>query len=114
MSEQNENKKNGFTAKILQVGTAECAIFFAVVAMVLAVLMLYLGFWKTLLIAALVCVGLFLGGVKNKKAWLAQWINRLFPPKSNVPYRATKDDLPPSMKAEMDEQTKDPQDFTEE
>ncbi len=114
MSEQNENKKNAFTAKILQVGTAECAIFFAVVAMVLAVLMLYLGFWKTLLIAALVCVGLFLGGVKNKKEWLTQWINRLFPPKSNVPYRATKDDLPPSLKEEQFRKADEPQDPTEE
>ncbi len=99
MNEQKENKRNEFTARILQVGTAECAIFFAVLAMVLALLFLYIGFWKTVLIAVLVCVGLFIGGVKNKKAWVSDKINRLFPPKSNVPYRATKEDLKQVMNA---------------
>ena len=99
MNEQKESKRNDFTAKILQVGTAECAIFFAVVAMVLALLFLYIGFWKTVLIALLVCAGLFIGGVKNKKAWISDKINRLFPPKSNVPYRATKEDLKQVMSA---------------
>ena len=99
MNEQKESKRNDFTAKILQVGTAECAIFFAVVAMVLALLFLYIGFWKTVLIAVLVCAGLFIGGVKNKKAWISDKINRLFPPKSNVPYRATKEDLKQVMSA---------------
>lgn len=92
MSENKEKKRNEFTAKILQVGTAECAVFFAALAMVLALLFLALGFWRTVLIAVLVCLGLFIGGVKNKKQWLTEKINRLFPPKQNIAYRAGKGD----------------------
>lgn len=99
MSEHKDNKQNQFTAKILQVGTAECAIFYAVLAMVLALLFLAVGFWKTLLIAALVCVGLFIGGVKNKKQWITDKINRLFPPKQNVAYRAEKKDIEQAVRA---------------
>ena len=121
MSENKENKRNEFTAKILQVGTAECAIFFAVLAMVLALLFLSLGFWKTVLIAVLVCLGLFIGGVKNKKQWLAEKINKLFPPRQNVPYRAGKGDseLERAVKAATEKKNaepagQEPQEHTEE
>ena len=99
MSERKDKKQEAFTARILQVGTAECAIFYAVLAMILALLFLALGFWKTVLIAALVCVGLFLGGVKNKKQWITDKINQLFPPKQNIPYRAEKSDIERAVKA---------------
>lgn len=102
MSEQKDNKKAIFTARILQVGTAECAIFFAILAMVLALLFLSLGFWKTVLIAVLVCVGLFLGGVKNKKEWITDRINKLFPPRQNMPYRSEQDDLHKAVKAAVE------------
>ena len=103
MSENNEKKRKEFTAKILQVGTAECAVFFAALAMVLALLFLALGFWKTVLIAVLVCLGLFIGGVKNKKQWLTEKINRLFPPKQNIAYRGKGDsELERAVKAVTD------------
>lgn len=104
MSEQKDNSRKAFTARILQVGTAECAIFFAVIAMVLALLFLALGFWKTVLIAVLMAAGLFIGGVKDKKAWVSEKINHLFPPKQHVPYRASKEEIERARKAVQESQ----------
>lgn len=74
----------------LKVGTPECAVFCAVVAMALALMLLTLGFWKTLLAVLIVCVGAFVGGVKDKKGCVSRIVNRLFPPKAAVPYRTTE------------------------
>lgn len=65
----NEKWKN-FFRHCFQIGTPECAVFFSVAAMVLALLFLTIGFWQTLLVAALVALGAFLGGVKDKKEWV--------------------------------------------
>ena len=94
-----DNKMSNFTKNMLKVGTPECAIFFAAVAMVLALLFLSVGFWQTLLIAALVVLGLFIGGVKDKKEWLRTQINKLFPARQNVPYRARNDEIQRAVKA---------------
>ncbi|MBR1584362.1 MAG: DUF2273 domain-containing protein [Clostridia bacterium] len=104
MSQQQENKRNDWTAKIFQIGTSECAIFFAAVAMVLALLFLALGFWQTVLVAALMALGLFIGGVKDKKAWITDKINKLFPPKQNVPYRTQNEEIERAVKAAVKEQ----------
>jgi len=82
-----ESKVKNFMKNMFRVGTPECAISFALVAMVLAIMFLVVGFWQTLLILALMLVGAFLGGVKEKKKWFQGIINKLFPPKQNIPYR---------------------------
>ena len=87
----NEKWKN-FAHEMLVVGTPECAVFSGAAAMVLALLLLTLGFWKTLLVTAIVCVGAFIGGVKDKKGFIARIVNRLFPPKTPVPYQTRKED----------------------
>ncbi|MBQ9264641.1 MAG: DUF2273 domain-containing protein [Clostridia bacterium] len=104
MSEQNENKRNEWTAKIFQIGTAECAIFFGGVAMVLALLFLALGFWQTVLVALLMAIGFFIGGVKDKKAWIADKINKIFPPKQSVPYHTDNVELQRAVKAATESQ----------
>ena len=74
-----------FSDNLLRIGTPECAVFCASVAMVLALLFLLVGFWRTVLIAALMAIGAFSGGVKNKKQWFADRINKIFP--APKPYR---------------------------
>ena len=80
-------KCKAFMQNMLKVGTPECAVFSGVVAMVAAVLILLLGFWETVLVALLAALGAFVGGVKDKKEWLRNAINRLFPAKAEVPYK---------------------------
>lgn len=82
------DKCKAFMEKMLKVGTPECAIFSGVVAMVAAIFILLLGFWETVLVAILALLGVFVGGVKDKKEWLRNGINRLFPAKTAVPYKA--------------------------
>ena len=74
-----------FSDNMLRIGTPECAVFCASVAMVLALLFLLVGFWRTVLIAALMAIGAFIGGVKNKKKWFADRINKIVP--APKPYR---------------------------
>lgn len=88
-----EKKFNTFMRNLFKVGTPECAISFAVIAMILAILFLLVGFGKTLLILGLMLIGAFLGGVKDKKKWFQGIINKLFPPKNSIAYRETNPEL---------------------
>ncbi|MBR5110519.1 MAG: DUF2273 domain-containing protein [Clostridia bacterium] len=81
------NRDRSFLSRAFQIGTPECAVFSAGVAMVLGLLFLWIGFWKTLFIFCLMLVGLFIGGVEDKQEWVRSLVNRLFPPKADVPYR---------------------------
>lgn len=83
----NRNDNKSFLGQAFRIGTPECAVFSAAVAMVLGLLLLWIGFWKTLFIFCLMAVGAFIGGVADKREWLRDLINRLFPAKSSVPYR---------------------------
>lgn len=85
-------KWKGSLRNMLKVGTPECAVFCAAAAMVLALLLLLIGFWKTLLVVLIVCVGAFIGGVKDKKQFISRLVNRLFPPRATVPYQSSKED----------------------
>jgi uncharacterized membrane protein len=81
------DRQPGFWENILKIGTPECALFCAVAAMGLALLYLGLGFWPMVLVAAAICVGAFIGGVKDKKAWVKKVANRVIPSREMVPYR---------------------------
>lgn len=106
------DKWNAFTKKMFKIGTPECAVTFALVAMVLALLVLLLGFWQTLLVAVLALVGAFIGGVKDKKEWVRNTVNRLFPPKQNMPYREQNVEIEKAVR-EATEDPRDPQNTKE-
>lgn len=74
---------NDLLREMLTWGTPACGLFCGICGIVLAVLLLTIGFWKTLFVALLCCVGAFLGGVKEKEAFLRKAANKLFPPKDN-------------------------------
>ena len=61
--------------EITQPGTPQAALFCGVIGVVVAMLILIIGFFKTLLIVLCCAVGLFIGGVKDKKAFLVQLIS---------------------------------------
>ena len=83
----NESKLQHFAKNMFKIGTPECAIFSAIAAMVLALLILLVGFWNTMLVALLMLLGAFVGGVKDKKQWIKDKINLFFPAPHTVPYR---------------------------
>lgn len=58
------------------------AAVFAAAGLVIAVLLLTIGLWRTLFLAAFVLLGVFLGGVPRKGEFFKDLINRLFPPRN--------------------------------
>ena len=63
-----------FFAQMLTPGTGACAFFGAVVGLVFAVLCLTIGVGKALLIGIFCLIGAFIGGVKDKKAFVRRII----------------------------------------
>ena len=64
MQESNQNQK------WLQVGTPLCGIVFGLVGVLLALSLIFLGFWKTLLIVVMFGIGYVLGAFNNKKRFV--------------------------------------------
>lgn len=56
-------------------GTPQSALFCGVIGVVVAMLILIIGFAKTMLIVLCCAIGLFIGGVKDKKAFLRNIIS---------------------------------------
>lgn len=65
--------------KLLTPGSAACSVTYAVIGVVLAVLLLTIGLWKTLFILAFAAVGALLGAIGNKKDAVRDAVNRRFP-----------------------------------
>ena len=65
--------------KYLQVGTMECMLLCMGVALLIGIGFFTIGFWRTLLLAVLLVLGMFIGGVTNKREMMADAANKLFP-----------------------------------
>ena len=65
-----------FLSRCFTKGTAECAALCAVVCAGVALSLIALGIWKTLLIALCVSMGAFIGGVKDKKEFIRKVAER--------------------------------------
>ncbi len=64
-----------------RIGTPLCGVVCAMLGALLALMLLYMGFWRTLFVAALAAAGYFVGASKDKGEALKNCINKLFPPK---------------------------------
>lgn len=68
--------------KFPSIGTPLCGLIFGVVGALIALMLLYMGLWRTLFVVVLFAAGYFLGASANKQETIKRWINRLFPPKN--------------------------------
>ncbi|MBR4359491.1 MAG: DUF2273 domain-containing protein [Clostridia bacterium] len=84
---------------LFRIGTPECAVLFAVIVMVLALLYLSVGFGRMALIGLLMLAAAFIGGVKEKKQWFKNTLNRLIPAKKVVPYRTQNEEISKALQA---------------
>ena len=75
--------------KEIKRGTAAFGVCLGLLFVVAAVLFMTIGFWKTLLFAALFAAGYFLGAVKDKSGFLKDTVNRVVPEKKteNINFR---------------------------
>ncbi|MCL1855045.1 MAG: DUF2273 domain-containing protein [Clostridia bacterium] len=71
----------GFWKNCFRIGTPQCGVLMGMLGIGLAFLFLFLGFWKTLMVAAFFAAGYVLGSNSNKIVHIKAWINKLFPPK---------------------------------
>ncbi len=63
-----------FTSQMFTPGTVPCTIFGVLVGLIFAILCLTIGVGKALLIGLFCLVGAFVGGVKNKSAFIRRII----------------------------------------
>jgi len=70
-------REDGFFTKVFTKGTPHCAIACALAGVLVALLLLWAGIWRTLLVLSLVALGAFVGGVKDKKAFVNKIIGRM-------------------------------------
>ena len=65
----------------LKKGTSACGLILGIVLAALGALVMWIGFWKTLVLALLFALGYFLGAIDKKKEFLKNTANRLIPEK---------------------------------
>ena len=65
----------------LKKGTPACGLILGTVLVVLGALVMWIGFWKTLVLALLFALGYFLGASDKKKEFLKNTANKLIPEK---------------------------------
>ena len=75
------NKLSSAIKEIFTPGTPLCALAYAALGVILATLLLTIGFWRTLFIAVFAALGALAGGIGNKRDAVRIAINRSFPPK---------------------------------
>ena len=75
------NKLSSAIKEIFTPGTPLCALAYAALGVILATLVLTIGFWRTLFIAVFAALGALGGGIGNKRDAVRVAINRSFPPK---------------------------------
>ena len=62
-------------------GTPAFGVLTGAILALLGYLVMRIGFWKPLLLAALFCVGYFLGAVGDKEKYVRDTMNRVIPEK---------------------------------
>jgi len=62
-------------------GTPEYGLILGVLGAVVAAMILFFGFWRTVLVVSLFAVGYFIGAVDNKTEFFKKLINSIIPPK---------------------------------
>lgn len=64
-----------------KIGTPQCGLVCGVVGALIALMLLFLGFWRTLFVAALFAAGYFIGSSPDKAESIRSFVNKRFPPK---------------------------------
>ena len=75
------NKLSSAIKEIFTPGTPLCELAYAALGVILATLLLTIGFWRTLFIVVFAALGALAGGIGNKRDAVRVAINRSFPPK---------------------------------
>ena len=69
----------------IEKGTPGFGILIGLILAGMGALVMWIGFWRALILIALFGVGYFLGSVDNKEAFLKETANRIIPAKDDKP-----------------------------
>lgn len=73
-------KQHSFWQDVFTPGTMACAVLCSIVGLLVALSLLWIGFWKTALLCVCLGIGWFCGAVQDKPAFfrklLGRFINR--------------------------------------
>lgn len=75
------DERKGPGSDFFRVGTPQCGLLTGLIGVAVAFLLIFLGFWNTLVIALFFLVGYALGAFTHKLDGVKLFINKLFPPK---------------------------------
>lgn len=64
-------------------GTPAFGLFLGALLLICGALIMWLGFWRTLVLALLFAVGYFLGAVQDKSAFVRDSVSRVMPEKKS-------------------------------
>lgn len=67
--------------KWLEIGSVQCGLLLGACGVAIAFMLIFLGFWKTLLVALFFAAGYAIGAFRGKTEKIKNIINKLFPPK---------------------------------
>ena len=62
-------------------GTPAFGLFLGILFLLIGILVMSIGFWKTLLLGVLFCAGYFIGSVNNKAGFFKDTMNKIVPEK---------------------------------
>ncbi|MBE0600839.1 MAG: DUF2273 domain-containing protein [Firmicutes bacterium] len=68
-------------SKWLTIGTKQCGWLIGICGAVIALMLLFLGFWRALMISVFFAVGYLFGSNNQKIVGIKNFINKIFPPK---------------------------------
>lgn len=92
------NKFEDSLKKAFKPGTPAGKLSFGLLFLVLGIFFAIFGFWKTLVIAVLTCIGVFIGSEETLGKATAKVIDKVYPPK-NQKIVYTQEDLEKVKKA---------------
>ena len=72
--------KRSFWQDAFRPGTKACALLCSILGIVVALSLLSIGFWKTLLLCACFGIGWFFGAVQDKPGFFKRLVDRWFRP----------------------------------
>ncbi|MEA5000111.1 MAG: DUF2273 domain-containing protein [Candidatus Limiplasma sp.] len=71
-----QSKNNWFN-----IGTPKCGLLLGACGIAIAFMLIFLGFWNTVLVIALFLLGYWFGAIQGKSSAIKNFINKVFPPK---------------------------------
>ncbi|NLB90340.1 MAG: DUF2273 domain-containing protein [Clostridiales bacterium] len=73
-------------------GTPQCGVAYGLIAFVFSLLLIFVGFWKTVLVVVICAAAVFLGANRNYEQAIKNGINKVLPENKNHSFKSSSTD----------------------